>query len=228
MRSLCSTASRCTLATCLNSRGERGQLEVVRREQRVAAALLDEVARDRPREREAVVGRGAAADLVHEHEALRRRVVQDVGGFGHLDHEGRAPAGEIVGRADAREDLVDRAEARALRRHVRAAVREQRDQRDLPHVGRFAAHVRAGDEQHLPRGREPRVVRDERVDLRFDDRVAAARRSRSAARRRTRARSSRARPRARRTPRAHRARRAQRAMRCSAGTCGASSSSSSS
>ena len=43
----------------------------------------------------------------------RVALLQDVGGFGHFDHEGGAAAGQVVGRADAGEDLVDRAD-RAL------------------------------------------------------------------------------------------------------------------
>ena len=56
-------------------------------------------------------------------------VVQDVRGFGHLHHERGAPAGQIVARADAREDAIERPEHRALRRHEAADVREQHDQR---------------------------------------------------------------------------------------------------
>ena len=121
-RRACSTASKCRLAQPSISAGERGQLEIVRREQRQAAVLLRELVRDRPREREAVEGRGAAADLVDQHQALRRRAVQDRRRLGHLDHERRAPAGEIVGGADARVDRVERADARRARRHERAAV----------------------------------------------------------------------------------------------------------
>src|SRR2546430_13647966 len=51
---------------------------------------------------------------------------QDVGGLGHLHHEGGAPAGEIIRRSDAREDAIDRPEHGALRGHVAAHVREQR------------------------------------------------------------------------------------------------------
>ena len=42
--------------------------------------------------------------------------------------------------------------------HERAAVREQRDHRRLPHVGRLAAHVGAGDDQQPALGREPRSL----------------------------------------------------------------------
>src|SRR3712207_6980842 len=39
---------------------------------------------------------------VHEHEARRRRVMEDVRGLRHLDHERRAAAGEIVRGAEDR------------------------------------------------------------------------------------------------------------------------------
>ena len=96
-------------------RGQRRQFEVVRGEQREAAVVLGEPVRDRPRQRQAVEGRRAAADLVDQHEALRRRAVQDVRGLRHLDHERRAPAGEVVGGADPRVDRIERPEPRAAR-----------------------------------------------------------------------------------------------------------------
>jgi hypothetical protein len=82
--------------------------------QRQAAVLLEQVATDGESQRHAVEGRGAAADLVHQHQAALGGVMQDGGGFGHFDHEGRAAGGEIVGGADAGEDLVERAENGAV------------------------------------------------------------------------------------------------------------------
>jgi hypothetical protein len=67
--------------------------------------------------------------------------MQDRRRFGHLDHERRASAGQIVGGADARVDRVERTDRAELRRHERAAVGEERDHRRLPHVRRLAAHV---------------------------------------------------------------------------------------
>src|SRR5690606_10086785 len=84
--------------------GERGQLEVVRGEQRVAAVAGCEVARARLGQGQSIVGRGAAADLVHQHQRLLGGVVQDVAGLGHLDHEGRLALGQVVAGADAGED----------------------------------------------------------------------------------------------------------------------------
>ncbi len=118
--------------------------------------------------------RRAAADFVEQHEALRRRVVQDVRRFAHLHHEGRSAAAEVVGGTDAREDTIDRADTRRTRRHEAAGVGEQHDERGLAHVRRFAAHVRAGDDQHAPRRVETQVVRDERRAVNvFDHQVSA-------------------------------------------------------
>jgi hypothetical protein len=161
MRSLCSTAPRWTLASFGVFVRQPGQLEIVRGEQRQAAVLVDQVAQDGEGQRHAVEGRGAAADFVHQHQALGRRVVQDGGSFGHLDHEGRAPGSEVVGGADAGEDAVERAEHAAVGRYVAADMGEQGDQRHLPHVGRFTAHVRAGDEQQAAVFGQQAVVGDE-------------------------------------------------------------------
>ena len=67
------------------------ELEVVRGEQRQAAVALGQFERDRRGQRQAVEGRGAAADLVHQHQRVLGRGVQDRRRLGHLDHEGRAP-----------------------------------------------------------------------------------------------------------------------------------------
>ena len=42
---------------------------------------------------ESVKSRSAASDFVHENEGLVGGVMQDVGGFAHFDHEGRAVGG---------------------------------------------------------------------------------------------------------------------------------------
>ena len=133
----------------------------MRGEQRQAAVLVDQVAQDGEGQRHAVEGRGAAPDLVHQYQAVGGGVVQDGGGFGHFDHEGRTPGSQVVGGADAREDAVERPEHDAPGRHVAADVGEQGDQGRLPHVGRFTAHVGAGDEQQAAAFGELHVVGDE-------------------------------------------------------------------
>src|SRR2546430_9047095 len=53
----------------------------------------------------------------------------------------RAPAGEVIRRSDARKDAIDRSQHGALRGHVAAQVRQQRDERRLAHVGRSEEHT---------------------------------------------------------------------------------------
>jgi len=71
-------------------RGQRGQLVIMRREQRPAAIDLVQVFERRPGDRQPVKGRGAAADLVEDDKTLRPCLVQDRRGLDHLDHKGRA------------------------------------------------------------------------------------------------------------------------------------------
>ena len=94
--------------------GELRQLVEMRGEQGAAAVDVVEPLDAGLRDRQAVVGRRAAADLVEDDEAALGRLVEDRRRLDHLDHEGRAPAREIVGRADAREQPVDDADTRRL------------------------------------------------------------------------------------------------------------------
>ena len=64
----------------------------MRGEQRAAADLVVQVLDHGPGQREPVVGAGAAADLVQDHQAAARGQVQNPRGLGHLDHERALPA----------------------------------------------------------------------------------------------------------------------------------------
>ena len=68
--------------------GEVGELVVVGGEEGAALDLVVEVLGDGPGDGEAVEGGGAAADFVEDDEGFLGGVVEDEGGFGHLDHEG--------------------------------------------------------------------------------------------------------------------------------------------
>ncbi len=143
--------------------GQAGQLEVVGGEQGVGANLARQLFGAGPRQREAVVGAGAAANLVHQHQTAGGGVVEDIGGLGHLHHKGGAAGGEIVRRSDAGEDAVDGADAGAVGGHEGADMSQQHDQRGLAHVGRFTAHVGTRDDQHPPLPLQPDGVGDKGV-----------------------------------------------------------------
>ncbi len=78
--------------------------------------------------------------------------MQDVSGFGHLNHKGRAPGGEIVSGTDAGKDAIQRADQRLIGRNKTANPCHQRNQRRLAHIGTFTAHIGAGNNQHSALG----------------------------------------------------------------------------
>ena len=81
-----------------------------------------------------------------------RGLIEDRRRLDHLDHEGRAAAGEVVGGADPAEQAIDDADMGRLGRHERADLREHDDQRVLAEVGGLAGHVRPGHDQDAGAG----------------------------------------------------------------------------
>ena len=155
--------------------GKVVEVVIVRSEERLAVDA-DQVLRDGPGDRQAIVGARAAPDLIQHHQAPAGCIIEDVGGFVHLDHEGGLAARQLVVRADPGEDAIDYADGRAIRGYERADLGHQRDEGHLAEIGRLAAHVRACNDVHPALGVQPAVVRNIgplHADL-FDDRVPAA------------------------------------------------------
>ena len=101
------------------------QLVVVRGKERLRAELfgVDRVLQNRFGNRHAVKGRRAASDFVENQKRPWRRVFENVCHLVHFHHERRLPRGKIVGRADARKELIDNADARACRGHEASHLR---------------------------------------------------------------------------------------------------------
>ncbi len=78
----------------------------MRCEEGPAAELVVDVLRDRPGQRDSVVGARPAADLVEDHEAAVGGGVENPRRLGHLDHERALAAAELVARPDAGKDPV--------------------------------------------------------------------------------------------------------------------------
>src|SRR6266853_6859498 len=148
-------------------------------EKGACASVLLQVFDDGPSDREAVEGGGAAADLVEQDEAGGSGVGEDAGDFAHFDQESGAAAGEIIAGADPGEDAIGERKFCLARRNKRTHLRHENDQRGLPEIGGFAAHVGAGDEEKLLTARfEVEIVGNEAFAFLaqqfFDDRVAAS------------------------------------------------------
>ena len=113
------------------------------------ARVLVNVLHNGPGYRDAVVGAGAAAQLVEEHQRALAQVVEYRGCLGHLDHEGRLAQRDIVAGPHAGEDLVDDAYAGTLGGHIAAYLRHEGDEGRLSQQGALAGHVGARDDHHL-------------------------------------------------------------------------------
>ena len=111
--------------------------------------MLVQMLDDRPGQRQAVEGGGAAAYLVQDHQAIGGALVKDVGGLDHLGHEGGLAACQVVAGADPGEYAIHHGNAGAVGGHEAAGLRHQHDQRHLPEIGRLAAHVGAGEQDDL-------------------------------------------------------------------------------
>ena len=146
---------------------------IVRGEERLGAqpASVRAVLQHRPGDGHAVIGGGAAADLVQDYQALLCGVLQDGGDLAHLHHEGALAGGQVVEGADAREDPVHDADGRALCRDEGAYLGHEHDERRLAHIGALAGHVRAGyyGESVVPEVHEGVVRDEERILLRLLD-----------------------------------------------------------
>ena len=119
------------------------QFVVVRREQRLRpVTIFMNIFHDRPGDGHPVIGRGAPADLVQQHQRTGGEVVEDHRRLQHLHHEGGLAAGDVVGSADAGENLVEIADAGGIGGDVAADLGQQHDEGRLPQEGRLAGHVR--------------------------------------------------------------------------------------
>ena len=144
--------------------GKCRQLVVMGREQRAAAVGLVQVFDRGPGDGQAVIGRRATPDFVEDHKRPVIRLVQDRGGFHHLDHEGRPPARKVVGGADAGKHLAHQPDLGAFCGNEASHLGEDRDQRILPQPGGFARHVRTGQQRDrgaVALGVEHAVIGDE-------------------------------------------------------------------
>src|SRR5262249_44961471 len=125
----------CGVGGAGESVGKCGQFMIVSGEQDAAAIYLMQIFEGRPSDGETIEGGSASADFVEDNERALACLIEDRSGLHHLDHERGAPAGEIIGSADAAEQSIDNTDMRRLRRHERAQLSKHHDQRILAKEG---------------------------------------------------------------------------------------------
>ena len=101
---------------------------------------------------------GAPANFIHQHQRVGCGGMQYLRGFQHFQHKGGLRIGQVVCRANAGVNGVNRTNPASRRRHVAAHRGQQYHQSHLTHVSRFAAHIGSGDDLHALLGRQARVV----------------------------------------------------------------------
>ena len=150
----------------------------MRRKKRPALIDMVQMMQTREADRNARLWRGPATNLVHDHERAWRCLLQNLGGFEHLDHEGRLVGEEVVGGADAAEDPIDEADLSIVRRDIRTCLSEDGDEGVLAQEGALAAHVWTRDEEDALITANRTIVGDKTAPLggqtAFDNRMPAA------------------------------------------------------
>ena len=137
------------------------------------AAALNQMIRNGPCQCQTVESGCATTDFIHQDKRVFCRAVQDGGRFGHLDHESRSAASQIVSCADAGENTVNRSDDNLIGRNEAAYISQQDDQRRLSHVSRFAAHIGAGNQKEFLVIRQLAVVCDKTFYPVFNDRMTS-------------------------------------------------------
>ncbi len=130
-------------------RQTRERLEV-RGEERSCAHAVVQILQHGSGNRVPVLRTRPASDLVEHDETTMGCVTQDVGGLGHLTHEGADAVGQIVIGANTCEQPIYDTDARAHGRYKGSGLRHQHDQGDLPQIGRLTRHIGSGEHQHVP------------------------------------------------------------------------------
>ena len=114
-----------------------------------ASGMLVDVLHNGPGNADAVVGAGAASKLIEEHKRAAGEVVEDAGGLVHLHHEGALALGDVVAGANAGEDFVHKADARAVGWHKTSHLCHEHDEGCLAQKGALTSHVGSGDDDNL-------------------------------------------------------------------------------
>src|SRR5579862_3690329 len=126
---------------------ELRQLVIMRGEKRFWPRPRVQSFHNGPRNREPVKCGSSASHFVKQHETRGCCGVQDCRHFTHFHKKRRTAARQIVRRSDSCKDAIHHRQFRFCSRHERAHLRQDRNQRRLPQIRRFAAHIRPGDDQ---------------------------------------------------------------------------------
>ena len=111
--------------------------------------MLVQVFHNSPGNGNAVVGGGATAQLIEEHQRAGRYIVEDIGGLGHLDHKGGLTQRDIVGGSHTGEYFVHQTDSCGFCGHETSYLGHEYDKGGLAQQRRFTSHIRTRDDNNL-------------------------------------------------------------------------------
>ncbi len=140
-------------------------------EDTVSADRVQNILGHDPGDADPVVGARSAADLVQNDQGSIRGVVQNRGSLCHLDPEGALARTQVISSANAGEDPIEDRKLRRFRRNETAYLRHHRDHRCLAQIGRFACHIRPGQDDESMVFIQMQVVGYEKILVLLNNRV---------------------------------------------------------
>ena len=118
---------------------------------RLCPGMLVDMLYNSPGNGNTVVGRSTTPQLIKQHKAARRQVIQDIRRLVHLYHKRRFADGDIVAGTHTGKDFIYQADMGTLGRHKTTDLSQQRNQRRLPQQCGFTCHVGTGNDNNLLR-----------------------------------------------------------------------------
>ena len=115
----------------------------------LAGAAIDANTQQYSRNRNAIVGGSAAADLIEKDQAGRGDIINDAGRFVHFYHESRFTAGQVIRRAYTGKNLIGQWDPCFSGWHKTSDMSHEADEGSLPEQGTLTAHVQAGENDYL-------------------------------------------------------------------------------
>ncbi len=90
--------------------------------------MVVDVLDDGPGNGDAVVGAGSTTDLIEDEQAAGTGVIEDVGRFYHLHHEGALTSADLVLGTDTSEDAIHQPDPGLVSRDERADLSHEDDE----------------------------------------------------------------------------------------------------
>src|SRR5262245_50146973 len=104
---------------------------------------------DAPGNRNPIVGRGTATNLVQQDQASIRYISYYGSRIVHVHHQSGLPSTEIIRSSETSKDLIGHGDLRLTGRNERTHMGHQCDQGRLTKQGTLTAHVRSRENNDL-------------------------------------------------------------------------------